>query len=110
MEDGVSTLHPAPKCPRKPEPIPVACIGMSSGGLAPLKTIFRHISSQTGMAFVVVHHIRRVPTMLPEILSTCTDMPVELAVSGQMLRRNHIYVLPSGRDIILADGFFSLRP
>jgi len=48
--------------------------------------------------------------MLPEILSTCTDMPLELAVSGQMIRRNHIYVLPSGKDITLADGFFSLRP
>jgi two-component system CheB/CheR fusion protein len=37
-------------------------------------------------------------------------MPVEVAVAGQLLRPNRVYVLPSGRDITLSGGFFSLRP
>jgi len=91
-------------------PIPVVCIGLSSGGLEPLKLIFRKLSRKTGMAFVVIHHIHNVPTMLPEILSTCTPMHVALAVGGQLARPNHVYVLPSGKEITLADGFFALRP
>ena len=110
MSDPVSTKTLTAVCRQASSPIPVVCVGLSSGGLKPLKMIFRNLSSKTGMAFVVVHHIHNVPTMLPEILSACTHMPVMLVAGGQLARPNHVYVLPSGRDIALADGFFSLRP
>ena len=89
---------------------PIVCIGMSAGGIAPLKELFEKISATTGMAFVVVHHIRTIPTLLPEILATCTSMPVELARPGLVVKPDHIYILPSGQEITTADGYFSIRP
>jgi len=82
---------------------------MSAGGLEALKMIFRDLPADSGMAFVVVHHIRKVPTLLPEILSGCTPMPVQLASGGLVVHPNHVYVLPSGREVTLADSFFSVR-
>ena len=92
------------------QPIPVVCIGMSSGAVPTVKALFRQLSPKTGMAFVVVHHVHNVPTRLPEILSRCTDMPAELASDGLPVRPNHVYILPSGKEMRLADGFFSLLP
>ena len=82
---------------------------MSTGGIESLKPIFRALPAISGMAFVVVHHIRNVPTLLPEILSACTPMPVQLASGGLVVRPNHVYVLPSGKEVTLADSFFSVR-
>lgn len=109
MQNVVSVLGPKVKRQLKPAAMPIVCFGMSSGGVGPLKTIFRSLSIHTGMAFVVLHHLRTAPTLLPAILSTCTDMPIELAEGGHLLRPNHVYVLPSGKEVKLADGFFSLH-
>lgn len=87
---------------------PIVCIGMSAGGVEPLLEIFRSLSPQTGMAFVVMHHLKRTPTMLPQILSKSTAMPVQLAEAGLVAKPNRVYVLPSGAEISMADGFFRL--
>lgn len=89
---------------------PVVCIGMSSGGIAPLKTLFRQLSPDTGMAFVVIHHIHNLPTRLPEILRSCTTMPVYLPIASKLVNSDSVYVLPPGKEITLADGCFSLGP
>jgi two-component system, chemotaxis family, protein-glutamate methylesterase/glutaminase len=89
--------------------LPVVCIGMSSGGIQPLLEVFRKLSPKTGMAFVIIHHVRTT-TLLPEILSDCTVMPVELASPGQQLFPNHVYVLAPGKEMLAADGFFSVLP
>ena len=90
---------------------PVVCIGMSAGGVAPLQTLIRTLSPKTGMAFVVIHHLRQEhPTLLPAILSSCTSMPVRLAEPGISILPNHIYILPSGQEMNLPDGAFALQP
>ena len=90
-------------------PVPIACIGWSSGGLSPLKLMFRQLSSETGIVFVVIHHTV-VRTTLPEILSFHTSMPVKEAGDGEVALPNHVYVLPPGMEMTVADGVFSIRP
>lgn len=90
-------------------PVPIACIGMSSGGLYPLKLVFRQLSSKTGMVFVVIHHLVTT-TSLPQILSFHTSMPIKEAGDGEVALRNHVYVLSPGMEMTVADGVFSLRP
>jgi len=109
MEGSASILTFESRRQPRPGNVPVTCIGMSAGGIEPLKTIFRKLPAESGMAFVILHHIRTVPTLLPEILSGCTDMPVELASGGRIVQPNHVYVLPSGKEVTLADSFFSVR-
>lgn len=89
---------------------PIVCIGMSAGAIAPLKKVFERLSSTTGMAFVVIHHLRQFPTHLPVIIGHSTRMPVHLAADGQQVQANHVYVLPSGAEIKLLDGQLSVTP
>jgi two-component system CheB/CheR fusion protein len=89
---------------------PVVGIGISIGGLEPLKTLLRMLPVNTGMAFVVLHHLRRSPTHLPEILRACTSMPVLLAQEDLPVRANNVYVLGSGLEMTLRDGAFRVKP
>ena len=89
---------------------PVVCIGTSAGALAPLIIMFRQLRTDTGMAFVVLHHIRSLRSHLDKILAGCTSMPVEMATPGLHMQPNHIYVLTPGEEMIVADGSFSTRP
>jgi chemotaxis response regulator CheB len=95
---------------KAPAALPVVCIGISLGGLQPLTTIFRGLPSNTGMAFVVLHHVRRRPTLLPEILRGCTSMPVLIAADDLPIRPDHVYVLSSGTEMTLTDGRLMIRP
>jgi len=88
---------------------PIVCIGMSAGGLLPLSKLLRTISPTTGMAFIVTHRIRTVPPLLPEILSRCTAMPVQLAPPSLVIQPDHVYVLPSGQEMTAEDGYFGVR-
>src|SRR5215469_11613575 len=90
-------------------PVPIACVGMSSGGLYPLKVVFRQLSSKTDMVFVVIHHLITT-TSLPHILSFHTSMPVTEVGDGEVALPNHVYVLSPGMEMTVADGVFSLRP
>jgi two-component system CheB/CheR fusion protein len=89
---------------------PVAGIGMSSGGLPPLIMHLDKLSPSTGMAFVVIHHLRHSPNFMAAILSRYTIMPVELASAEWPLEPNHVYILPSGKEITISDGGLRLRP
>ena len=89
---------------------PVVCIGMSKGAIAPCILVLSQLKTDTGMAFVVLHHVRSFPTQLDKILAGCTSMPVEMAVSGMAIQPNHVYVLPSGSEMIVNDGSFRTRP
>lgn len=90
--------------------LPVVCIGISTGGLKPLKALLRSLPSNTGMAFVVLHHLRRRPTLLPEILSGCNPMPILLATDRLRVQPDHIYVLPSGKEMVMSDSQMIVRP
>lgn len=89
--------------------LPVVCIGMSRGAVAPLIMMFQRIKPDTGMAFVVLHHVRSAPMHLDKILAAITSMPVAIATSGMPIEPNHVYVLPSGNEMIVSDGFFRTR-
>jgi len=94
-----------------PPRVPVVCIGLSLGGLDPLKTIFTQLSTKTGMAFVVISHLSRThPTALPYLLSLWSKMPAQLAQNGMVLKPNQIYVIPPGDELLMKDGYLLVRP
>lgn len=96
---------------KKSNPISVVCVGLSSGGIEPLKTIFQQLSANTGMGFVVIPHLSRTyPTQLPFLLSTWSEMPAEFAAAGMPIEGNHIYVIPPGQEITVEDGHFGVQP
>jgi two-component system CheB/CheR fusion protein len=92
-------------------PFRVVGIGASAGGLEAFSELLRYLPKDTGMAFVFVQHLEaRQISRLPEILSRITEMPVEAAGDGLPIRRNRVYVMPSGMDLTLRDSVLKLEP
>jgi len=89
---------------------PIVCIGGSAGGLDAYIRLLRHLPGDMGVAIVIVNHLRRVPTLLHEILPNYTPMPVELIVDGRLIEPDHVFIIPPQRDLHVLDGRFRLRP
>lgn len=89
---------------------PVVCIGGSAGGLDAYIRFLTHLPADMGVAFVIVNHLRTVPTMLHEILPRYTKMPVELITEKLDLEPNHVFIIPEKRDLHVLDGEFRLKP
>src|SRR5215831_17209321 len=90
---------------------PVVGIGASAGGLDPLKEMLRALPANTGMAFVLIQHLD--PThasMLTEILSRTTTMPVDEVRDQMAVHANHVYVIPPGTDMVIEQGVLRLSP
>jgi len=90
---------------------PVVCIGMSAGAIEPLQQLFQTLSPFTGMAFVVIHHLRNEPpTALHHLLSGWTSMPVHVVEQGAKVRPDEVYIIPSGKEMRLTDATLELKP
>ena len=90
--------------------IPVVCVGGSAGGLDAYTRLLQRLPNDMGVAIVIVNHLRIVATRLHEILPHFTAMPVELITDGLVLRPNHVFIIPSQRDLHILDGEFHLTP
>ncbi|HEU4324103.1 MAG TPA: chemotaxis protein CheB [Roseiflexaceae bacterium] len=86
-------------------------IGASAGGLEAFSMFFRHMPSDTGMAFVLVQHLDpHQPSLLPEILASQTPMTVQ-AVSNEMpVWSNHVYIIAPNTTLTIHRGVLTLAP
>lgn len=89
---------------------PIVCVGGSAGGLDAYVRLLRELPSDMGVAIVIVNHQRTVPTRLHEILPKVTAMPVELISDGLTLEPDHVFIIPSQRDLHVLKGRFHLKP
>jgi chemotaxis response regulator CheB len=89
---------------------PVVCVGGSAGGLDAYIRLLQHLPADMGVAIVIVNHLRQVATMLHEILPQYTKMPVELITERLDIVPNHVFIIPSKRDLHVLNGEFRLKP
>lgn len=89
---------------------PVVCVGGSAGGLDAYTRLLQHLPDDMGVAIVIVNHLRTVATKLHEILPRFTQMPVELITENLLIEPNHVFIIPSQRDLHVLDGEFRLKP
>src|SRR6266545_3261647 len=98
--------------PRQDIPrFPVVGIGASAGGIEAVKQVLQALPADTGMAFVLVQHLD--PThasMLTEILSRATSMPVSEVTDQMAVEPNHVYVIPPGMNMAISQGTLRLSP
>ena len=79
-------------------------VGASAGGLEALEELFRNMPADTGMAFIVVTHLHPGHrSLLPELLSKITDLPVVAAATGLEVKADHIYVIDQGQIVQSGD-------
>jgi chemotaxis response regulator CheB len=88
---------------------PVVCVGGSAGGLDAYIRLLRHLPADMGVAIVIVNHLRTVDTQLHEILPRYSAMPVELITERLLIEPNHVFIIPSQRDLHVLDGEFRLK-
>lgn len=71
-------------------------IGASAGGVEALEQLFSAVPDHLPVALVVITHLgAHRETLLAEIISRRTKMPVANATHGGHVQAGHIYVLPS---------------
>lgn len=88
---------------------PVVGIGASAGGLDVFSRLLRALPQHTGMALVLVQHLDpRQESMLPDLLSRHSAMPVSEAANGTRLEPDHVYVMPAGVTLVVRDGAIRL--
>ncbi len=77
-------------------------IGASAGGLEAFQSFFSKMPVDSGMAFVLIQHLSPdYPTMLPEIISRSTSIPVSEAKDGMEVVANHVYIIPPNTTLTL---------
>ena len=98
--------------PQKNEFIPIVGIGASAGGLEAFEKLFTRMPVDSGMAFIIVQHLD--PThdsILADLITRYTEMPVAQVEDGVKVQPNHIYIIPPNSDLALMNGELHLmRP
>lgn len=84
-------------------------IGGSAGGLKAYKALLTSLPANTGMAFVFIAHMSPInKSLLPEILSWTTNMPVDQATDAMPLKENHVYVIPPNANLFIENYVFQV--
>jgi two-component system CheB/CheR fusion protein len=88
---------------------PIVGIGASAGGLDACRKLVGALPAGNGMAFILVQHLD--PThesMMVDLLAGHTKMTVRQAADGLLIERDHLYVIPPGTYLSVADGALHL--
>jgi two-component system CheB/CheR fusion protein len=90
---------------RGKEVFPIVGIGASAGGLEALEGFFRHMPSNSGMAFVVIQHLApQHVSAMDSLLSRYTEMQVLNIEDGIRVKPNHIYLNPPDKHVVIMNG------
>src|SRR5687768_2057400 len=83
----------------------VAGVGASAGGLESLERFFRALPAQSGVAYVIVQHLSPDhKSLMEELFTRFTSIPVREARHGDRVESDHVYLLPPGKEIEISDG------
>lgn len=83
----------------------VVGIGASAGGLSAIEELFSHLPADSGATFIVVQHLSpHFKSLLRELLSRHTSIPIEEVVDGVQVVPNTIYLMPHKVEMILSGG------
>ena len=96
---------------RSPALFPIVGVGASAGGLEAFTQLLRALPADTGMAFVVIQHLDpQHESFLAPTLARVTAMAVTQAAHGERVEPNHVYAIPPGADLSIAQGVLTLSP
>ncbi len=84
-------------------------VGASAGGLEALENFFSGCPKNTGLAFVVIQHLSPdYKSMMGDLLSRYTQMPIHIVEQGMQIKPNNVYLIPSGHLMKLVNNCFEL--
>ncbi len=87
----------------------VVGIGASAGGLEALEEFFGHLPTNTDACFIVLQHLSPdFKSMMPELLSKHTSMPIYQVSDGFTLEKNAIYLMPARTSMLIDNKVLKL--
>src|SRR5258706_1891695 len=93
------------------ELFPIVGIGASAGGLEAFTQLLHDLPGTTGMGFVFVQHLApQHESMLTELLSRTTKIPIAEVQDGMAVQPDHIYVIPPNSNMAIRQGVLHLVP
>src|SRR6478609_7782978 len=88
---------------------PVVALGASAGGLEACTRFMTALPTATGMAFILVQHLDPShESMMADLLAKHTSMPVREVENGTAIEPDHVYVIPPGTYLSVADDTLHL--
>lgn len=88
----------------------VAGIASSAGGLVPLKELISAVICDCLLTIIMAPHIlRHQESGLVELMKPISKFTVLNITEGMKVEAWHLYILPSGFYVSVADGFFKLK-
>jgi len=97
--------------PKTNKSFPIVGIGASAGGLEAFTELLKALPIDTSMGFVLIQHLD--PThqsVLTDLLSRTTELPVTEVKNTTSVEPNHIYVIAPNTDMTITDGVLKLTP
>lgn len=86
-------------------PSHVVGIGTSAGGLEALQDFFGNLPSDTGATYIVVQHLSPdYKSMMSELLTKHTDMPIFEVSDSIVIEANAIYLMPPRKNMLITEG------
>src|SRR5207253_2173889 len=84
---------------------PVVAFGASAGGLEAFHEVLENLPADSGMAYVFIQHLDpKHVSILGELLSRYTRMPVVQVKDGIPVQPNRVYVIPPNVGMRLSGG------
>ncbi len=85
-----------------PAQCPVIGLGASAGGLEAFQNFLNAVPADSGHAYVLVQHLDpNHESMLAELLSRRTSMPVRQVTDGMAIEPNHVYLTPPNASLVI---------
>ncbi|HEY7800510.1 MAG TPA: chemotaxis protein CheB, partial [Hyphomonadaceae bacterium] len=85
-----------------PAVCPVIGLGASAGGLEAFQSFLTAVSPDAGLAYVLVQHLDpNHESMLAELLSRRTALPVRQITDGMTIEPNNVYLIPPNASLII---------
>lgn len=85
-------------------------IGASAGGLEALESFFQNMQANSGLAFIVIQHLSpHYKSLMVEILSKRTQMPVYRAEDNMQVEADSIYLIPPKMNLSIFHGKLLLK-
>lgn len=89
----------------------IVAIGASAGGLDALERLFDGIVADSGATFVVIQHLSPDhKSMMADLLSRHSDMPVVMVEQDTPIQPNCVYLIPPGAIMQIDAGYLRLTP
>ena len=109
--DAMLDANANPNVPQDaPRPQPTAPayyvgIGASAGGLEAIDEFFTNMPPDSGLGFIVIQHLSPdYKSLMVELLSKKTSMPVHRAEDGMRVMPDNVYLIPPKKNLTIFHG------